>query len=549
MKLPWNWLGGTALLGFNGWALTCLLWPVLKHWLEDEQARNLAIALAGLVIVTPPAWLSQKMKRRRIWFQRYLVIFNVLLASALAYYGWRTPPPPRPAPTPEVSSTPRPAPTPGHTRSYRPHPVRPTPQASLTPSPLVSPTPLPETSLTPQPEPAPEAETPMLDPAEATKRYAAVDQYALSTPAEKEKDVDTLGAYLSAPWSSDEEKIRAIYRWVTDRISYDAKAFYSGELPDPSAPVTLRRRTAVCGGYAVLVDELGKAAGLKIEEVDGYASGAGADPARKENHAWNAVKLPGGWRLLDATWGAGDLGDDQQFHKRFKEFFFLTPPDRMLVTHFPSEPKWQLSLPPITREEFLRRPKRRPEYFQLGLQVSQLVGELTADPRATLDFQAPKGLYLDAELLSDKQRQIKGATMVDRDEGRIVVNVLPPVPGQYTLRIFAFRPEAEYGQEVLEYRILARSGQPDGYPQIYKEFQQHSGHVFGPARGRLKPGVQHFELELSGARQVHVGDWDNELHKEGDRFVGDVLVEPGELNVYAVFSGQQGQGIITYQVR
>lgn len=516
-------------MGFNGWALTALLQPVLGRWLAIEQARNLSIALALFGMLLPPFWLSRQMKRKRIWFGRYLFVLNGLLAAALVYYGWHTPAPPASGvPSPTASARPRP----------RPRLV----VATETPAAVALVTPTPEAS------PTPEAQAHFVGPAEAGKKYAAVDRYALDTPPSMEKDPLTLGRYLAAGARNDEEKIRAIYRWVTDRISYDARAFYADDLPDPSPEVTLRRRTAVCGGYARLVYELGQAAGLKVEEVDGYAAGVGANPDEKENHAWNAVKLPGGWRLLDATWGAGDLGDDHQFHKNFKEFFFLTPAEGLLVTHFPSEEKWQLTLPPISRQEFLRRPKRRPEYFQLGLKVDQLVGELQADPRATLDFQAPQGLYLDAELLSEKEKEVQGASLVDRDGDRIVVNVLPPEPGRYTLRIFAFRPDSQYGQEVLEYRVQARSGQPDGYPQIYKEFQQHSGHIFGPSTGRLKPGLQHFELELSGARQVHVGDWENELQRDGDRFVGDVLVEPGELNLYAVFSGERGQGIVTYQV-
>lgn len=533
------------MLGFNGWAITTLQLPLWSRWLSPDNARNLAVVLSLGLLVLPPLWLSRKMKRKRVWFRRYLLFFNALLAGGLIYYASHTPPPATPS-TPIASPTAKPRP------KHTPLPlVTPTPIASATPTLIASATPTPEITGTPTPE---ASETPrespqFVDPAEAGKRYTAIDQHALEAPAAVEKDVDTLARYLVGPARNDEEKIRAIYRWVTDRISYDAKAFYANDLPDPSSEVTLRRRTAVCGGYAVLVYELGKAAGLKIEEVDGYASAASADPDEKENHAWNAVKLPGGWRLLDATWGAGALGDDHKFHKEFNEFFFLTPADRMLVTHFPTDKNWQLTLPPISREEFMRRPKRRPEYFQLGLKVNQLVGELAADPRVSLDFQAPQGLYLSAQLLSEDEKEVEHSTMVDRDEGRIVVNVLPPGPGKYSLRIFAFRPGSNYGQGVLEYTILAKSGQPDGYPQIFSDFQQHSGHVFRPAGGRLKPGLQHFELELSGAKQVFVDDWDNELQKDGDRFVGDVILEPGEAKIFAVFSGRRGEEIISYQVR
>ena len=294
---------------------------------------------------------------------------------------------------------------------------------------------------------------------------------------------------------------------------------------------------------------MGKEAGLKVEYVRGRAGGVTSDPNETNSHAWNAVKLAGGWKLLDATWGAGGLGEDRKFHKEFKPYFFLTPADQMLVTHFPTDPKWQLVLPTISEAEFLKRPKRMPEFYQLGLKVDELVGELEASPRATIHFSAPPGLYLSAQLQSEDSREEEHTTMVDRDGGRIVVDVLAPRAGKYRLLIFAFRPGAEDGREILEYSIVSKAGEEAGYPETYHPFQQHSGHVFSPNVGTLKAGKQHFELELAGAQSVFVNDWDNELLKDGDRFVGDVEVSSGDVKVYAVFAGESGEGIVSYRAR
>lgn len=517
------------MLGFNGWAITTLQLPLWSRWLSPDNARNLAVVLSLGLLVLPPLWLSRKMKRKRVWFRRYVMLFNALLAGGLIYYASQTPPPATPStPTPSPTAKPRPRHTPLPL-------VTSTPIASVTPTPEISET--PDVAVQPLATPDPE------------QKYAAIDRHALETPPAMEKDVKTLARYLVAPAKNDEEKIRAIYRWVADRIAYDAVSFFADNIHHQEGAETLRTRIAVCDGYATLVDELAKEAGLKSEIVEGFASGMAADPDKGDNHAWNAVKLPGGWRLLDSTWGAGSVGEDHKFHKEFNGFYFLTPPEQMLVTHLPADKNWQLILPPISKKEFLLRPKRMPEYFQLGLKVDQLVGELSADPRATLDFQAPTGLYLMAELKSEKGQELERCTLVDRDEGRIVVNVLPPAAGKYFLEIYAFQPGSDHGKQVLEYTILAKSGQPDGYPQIFSDFQQHSGHVFRPAGGRLKPGLQHFELELSGAKQVFVDDWDNELQKDGDRFVGDVILEAGEARIFAVFSGRKGEEIISYQVR
>ncbi len=507
-----------------------------QRWLEIQNARNLSIGLGVLALFLPALLLSRKMKRRRVWFRRYFVMFNLLLTAGLVYWATGHPAPiPATSPTPVVRFTPR--------QSSSPSPVS-TPTPAATPTPEVTVT----TIVTATPA-LTETPKPLVDSSEADKKYAAIDEHALKALPEVEKNVDSLARYLVGPARNDEEKIRAIYRWVADRISYDAVAFYSDKLPDEAVEVTLSRRTAVCGGYAVLVDALGKAGGLKMELIEGFASGSGTDPGEKVNHAWNAVKLPGGWRLLDSTWGAGGLGEDHKFHKEFDGFFFLTPAEQMLVTHFPAESNWQLILPPISRQEFMKRPKRTPEYFRLGLKVDQLVGELEANPRATVQFSAPKGLYLSAELQTEEGAKVENSTLVDRDEGRIVVNLLPPRPGKYRALIYAFRPGSDHGKGVLEYTVAAQSGQPEGYPQTFSVFQEHSGHVFTPATGSLKAGKQRFELELAGASQVFVNEWDNELSKDGDRFVGDVDLPVGETKVFAVFSGKTGNGILTYDVR
>lgn len=51
--------------------------------------------------------------------------------------------------------------------------------------------------------------------------YTTADRYALQTPAQHSADVQTLAAYLCKPFKTEQEKVRAIYRWITANISYD----------------------------------------------------------------------------------------------------------------------------------------------------------------------------------------------------------------------------------------------------------------------------------------------------------------------------------------
>lgn len=51
--------------------------------------------------------------------------------------------------------------------------------------------------------------------------YAKADKHALATPPDKTADLQTLASYLTQPFKTEQEKTRALFRWVTQNISYD----------------------------------------------------------------------------------------------------------------------------------------------------------------------------------------------------------------------------------------------------------------------------------------------------------------------------------------
>jgi tetratricopeptide (TPR) repeat protein len=180
--------------------------------------------------------------------------------------------------------------------------------------------------------------------------FRAIDRHALKAPPLVEDSVESLAEYLVRPAKNDLEKTRAIFRWMTDRIAYNAEGFFKKELGDNSPAAVLKSRKAVCQGYSELFEAIGKKAGLDVVLVTGdakspFAAGGG--------HAWNAVKIDDKYRLLDSTWGAGYVdGKEQKFIKEFKEYYFLVPAESLIFSHMPRDPKWQLLDKPVTGEEF-----------------------------------------------------------------------------------------------------------------------------------------------------------------------------------------------------
>src|SRR5690606_26345265 len=102
---------------------------------------------------------------------------------------------------------------------------------------------------------------------------------------------------------------------------------------------------AICTGYAYLVQEMSKLAGIACEVVHGYArtSTIPLKTLDMPNHSWNAVKLDGKWYLCDPTWASGvPNASTFRFEFRYNDGFFLTDPKLFAINHHPVDAKWLL---------------------------------------------------------------------------------------------------------------------------------------------------------------------------------------------------------------
>jgi hypothetical protein len=196
--------------------------------------------------------------------------------------------------------------------------------------------------------------------------YDAVDQHALSAPPEAEKSLAALAKYLQEPLKTDKEKARAAFRWVTDRIAYDAEAYLAMKLPDQAPTSVLANRKAVCAGFAKLFADLTNRMGVRAEVVDGYVRLQYYPPDAKNLHSWAIVQIDGQWWPVEPTFGAGGLVGGR-FQKRYVEFCFLVPLETFAFTHFPFNPKKQLPKEPRTLDEFMKQPQVTLELLANGV--------------------------------------------------------------------------------------------------------------------------------------------------------------------------------------
>ena len=379
-----------------------------------------------------------------------------------------------------------------------------------------------------------------------TTRLGVIDQHALAATSQDEASVKALAEYLAAVTMDDVEKTRAIYRWITDNITYDVLAFLTGRYGDQSAEGVLATRKGVCAGYANLFQALGEAMSLDVEVVGGWAKGYSFDLAdlnEETNHAWNAVRIENGWYLVESTWGSGYIDENQRFTKRFTGYYFLTPPEQLIYTHFPEEARWQLLDVQASREEFASLPEVKTAFFEYGLGfASHTRGMIDVVQDVSITLGAPSDVLLTAAVEQAGERLADTYTFVQRSGAQYQIDAVFPGPGQYDLIVFAKRQD-DPGMYAgaLRYRVsvsLGALGQA-GFPQMYQGFGERGVYLYGPMQSYLPVGsIQTFRLSVPGAQKVAViigQDW-YQLSKDGDLFQGDVTVKQGEVQVCANFT-------------
>jgi transglutaminase/protease-like cytokinesis protein 3 len=273
----------------------------------------------------------------------------------------------------------------------------------------------------------------------AQNRYEEVDSYALNAPESATRSIANLSRYLTAPFTQDHEKARAIFCWIAHNISYDVEGFFSGSTSSSDTRDVLQSRSSVCAGYSSLFGELGRAAGLDVETVNGYAKGFSYQPGDPiggtSNHAWNAVRLGGTWKLIDCTWGAGSVDNAHAFIKNYEPYFFCTNPEEFVYRHLPDNPRWQLLQRPVSRNEFQNLPFVFPAFFQLGIVAQERYGAvLNIQGESTLRFSMPQDVRCMADLETGG-RKMEGTVFPQRSGTITAIRVLPPSAGTFLLNL------------------------------------------------------------------------------------------------------------------
>ncbi len=224
-------------------------------------------------------------------------------------------------------------------------------------------------------------------------------------------NTDRLAFQIASDFTKQDERARAAYTWIALNIDYDKSPSAPGRKPihfsakneaerrvklaaieNDLASKTLRSQKGVCHGYAMLYKVLAGKLGLESEVVYGVGKTAPSDIGKfpsKGNHAWNAVKVGGQWKLLDVTWGADGITGGAGYDDKY----FFTSPQQFFLNHFPDDKKWLLT--GKSGSEFAALPL----YYDLGYEfITPSAGTIKSNGSQLIQFKV-RGLKAGEEVV------------------------------------------------------------------------------------------------------------------------------------------------------
>ena len=100
--------------------------------------------------------------------------------------------------------------------------------------------------------------------------------------------------------TTDEAKVKAIFKYIVDNIEYDWDRYYNNDdTRNVNADNTLKTKMGVCTDYACLMSVMCRAQKIPTKTVYGYIY-PGSN-GKQAYHAWNRVYYNGSWHFYDAT--------------------------------------------------------------------------------------------------------------------------------------------------------------------------------------------------------------------------------------------------------
>ena len=259
------------------------------------------------------------------------------------------------------------------------------------------------------------------------------------------------------------------------------------------------------------------------------------------------VKVGSTWFPIDCTFGSGSMTSTTHFISKYTASYFAVPPERMILTHFPSDETWQMLETPVSLQDIQPLIAPHNQVFALGVDPKVWnecihITDCDADPVIHIHLKAKPGLRLLAKIIDNDSLPMqtiqKGAppdssgsardSYIQQCKGDTCMNAVVPHRGRFSFNIYAsdFETESQNKQHYqlcLSYQIWCEVGFESqiGYPLVYDlaasafDFEllhwnlPHKSYVSSNEQGKLEiafraqPGLKYYHCLFSGKVKGH----------------------------------------------
>lgn len=221
------------------------------------------------------------------------------------------------------------------------------------------------------------------------QEFSKVDAIVNSYP--RYRSPQQLADRISHDFSSDIDKVRASFKWITNNIRYNLEEAmrpgrttiqyrYTSEkerlekiqqIKDSIVKVAFFSKQGVCEEYAQSLKKLCDLLGIEAVVLTGYVRNSAYEINRvpnTTNHAWNAVKVGKTWMIIDATWASGYVMNGK-WYKDFNEYYFNVDSKKIGYTHHTNNGMWSIKLNQGTLKEVYMQPIYGKEFLRNDLEL------------------------------------------------------------------------------------------------------------------------------------------------------------------------------------
>lgn len=314
---------------------------------------------------------------------------------------------------------------------------------------------------------------------------------------------------ISASAENDFEKVKMAHDFLCMLISYDAKNFWAGTVPDQEYPSVLKTKTAVCEGYANTFKKFCDTLNIPCQKITGYARGVGtsllgeAKPT-ESNHAWNIVKINDAWYLVDCTWDSGHMEGKSSKQDYNTDWLFLKP-EHFIYTHFPDSKKNQLLESPLSEAEFSQLPDLRPKFFTATESAESFAKLNKVENAYSFSYVANTDYELSFQLIDTATNaQVKNCDFVKSDDDKKQALFSFPKAGVYSIRIFYRKTGAKMALSCGEFLVEASSASSVRYPTTFSSSAKNLK-IISPIEMPLEKGKSYtFSVHVDNKKFVTV---------------------------------------------